>query len=115
MGGAPKAVHEVSMTTATSILLIGDYGMSPPPPPQHKPNLHPKLPLPPLRLPKCTAEERGGGGPVHTERGGRVFQVVLCLAGCDEGKRLSALGQRRRPGGKEREEEGVLSQRRGWS
>lgn len=30
MGGASRAVHEVSMTTAPSIFVIGDYGMLPP-------------------------------------------------------------------------------------
>lgn len=39
VGGALRAVHEVSMTTAPSILLIGDYGMFTPPPPP-PPQMH---------------------------------------------------------------------------
>lgn len=41
VGGASRAVHEVSMTTAPSILLIGDYGMLPPPPILNSPSSPP--------------------------------------------------------------------------
>lgn len=104
MGGASRAVHEVSMTTAPRNLLIGDYGICPPPKKKkkilHPPNAH-------MNTVSTVKEGKSVGEGGRCKAWGRENEAEM-----DGNKVALCLGQRRKGQrkGKKSQNKGVLSQ-----